>query len=87
MLSCKDVSKRVSESLDYQLPFHERLGLWMHLAMCRLCRRFRKNMLHVHEVVRESVDANDTIDSSHKVVSLTDDARDRIKRKLKSLMP
>jgi len=44
MLSCKDVSHIVSESLDKQLPWHMRLKVWFHLSMCRACQQMVQQM-------------------------------------------
>ena len=44
MLSCKEVTHKLSESQDRELSLAERLQLEMHLAMCHGCRNFRKQM-------------------------------------------
>lgn len=44
MLSCKDVSRLVSESRDRSLGCFERLGIQIHLWICVNCRRFVKHM-------------------------------------------
>jgi hypothetical protein len=42
--SCKDVSHLVSQGLDRQLGFGERLRLRLHLAICEGCRNFERQM-------------------------------------------
>lgn len=37
LLTCKDVSRLVSESQDHRLPTGTRLALRLHLMMCRPC--------------------------------------------------
>lgn len=44
MLSCKEVTHKLSEAQDRELSLSERLQLEMHLAMCRGCRNFKKQM-------------------------------------------
>ena len=44
MLSCKDVSHAVSESLDVKLPWRERLGVKTHLLMCKACQRMARQL-------------------------------------------
>ena len=44
MLSCKDLVAQSSDFLDGQLSLRERLGVRAHLAMCRHCRRFIRQM-------------------------------------------
>lgn len=45
MFRCKDVSHKVSLSLDASLPLHQRLAVRMHLMMCRYCARFRRQLI------------------------------------------
>jgi hypothetical protein len=40
MLTCRDASRLASEVQDRPLGARERLSLWIHLAMCALCRRY-----------------------------------------------
>ena len=49
MLSCKEVSVLVSESLDRKLAFRQRLAVRMHLLMCRFCSRYRKQLLFLKD--------------------------------------
>ena len=42
MPSCKEVSEILSERLDGRLGLMERLGLRLHLAMCKACARVEK---------------------------------------------
>jgi hypothetical protein len=37
MLSCKDVSQLISESMDRSLPFYRRVLVRLHLLMCKYC--------------------------------------------------
>ena len=44
MMTCKDVSTLVSMGEVLSAPVATRMGVWMHLAMCRHCRAFRRQM-------------------------------------------
>lgn len=44
MLSCKEVTHLLSEEQDRKLALMERINLEMHLAMCKGCTNFRKQM-------------------------------------------
>lgn len=44
MLNCKEVTRVVSESQERKLSFSERVQLEMHLAMCKGCSNFRKQL-------------------------------------------
>jgi hypothetical protein len=73
----------ISRSIDdsAQLPRLTRVGLSIHLAGCRLCRRYRKQVLVIGEALRlaERIDADAA--SPHVLPA---DARERIKQRLPS---
>jgi len=52
MLSCKEISKLVSESLDRKLPLPLRMEVRLHLMMCHLCRTYRKQSLLLRKLLR-----------------------------------
>ncbi len=81
MLSCKDVSRLVSESLDHRLPLWQRMRVRMHLAMCRFCSRFRRQTVFLRDAARHYVSAPD---DSATGPGLSPEARDRIKQSLRS---
>ena len=53
MLSCKQVSRLVSQGLDRELGFAERVKLRVHLAVCNGCTNFKKQMDFLRRAVRE----------------------------------
>jgi hypothetical protein len=81
MFNCKEVSSRVSESLDHRLPLYQRLLIRMHLLMCKYCARFRRQVKFLREICRSY-----HLDESAKdpAVNLPPDARERIRQALKS---
>lgn len=40
MLSCREVTERSSDYLDRRLGLRERLGMALHLMICRACRAY-----------------------------------------------
>ena len=52
MLSCKDVTRLVSQGLDRRLGFGEWLRLRLHLAICDGCANFRKQMDFLRRAVQ-----------------------------------
>ncbi|MWV13945.1 anti-sigma factor [Pseudomonas sp. R-28-1W-6] len=57
MLSCKELVAHSSDFLDGQLSLRERLSVRAHLAMCRHCRRFIRQMKVTQGVLRALPDA------------------------------
>jgi hypothetical protein len=49
MLSCKDVSKLLSDRLDRQLGLMERVRLRIHLVMCTGCSRVERQLGFLRE--------------------------------------
>ena len=81
MFRCKDVSHKVSQSMDAALPFHQRMAIWMHLLMCRYCYRFRSQLMTLRKLSRMTV--HDPVDVLSNE-TLSPQARERIKGKLRA---
>jgi len=80
MLSCREVTRLVSESLDRELPLRQRMSMKMHLMMCKLCSRYSKQLAGLREAVRLHSVREEDIDSYP--ASLSSEARERIKQAL-----
>ena len=76
-LSCKDASRLVSRRLDAELARGEKLALGLHLALCRNCARFARQLLALRGVLRAA--PPDEADQP----GLSDEARRRIARELR----
>ena len=82
MFNCKEVSKKVSESLDRILPLHERMMITIHLWMCKYCNRFKNKLLILRNAVRQQeLPAEDSDVAS----SLSEETRERIKQAMNRL--
>jgi hypothetical protein len=44
MPSCRDISQLISDGMDRNLPLRKRLSIRLHVGMCRLCRRYEKQL-------------------------------------------
>ena len=51
MLSCKEVTRIVSQGLDRNLSFSERVRLRVHLGICDGCTNFRDQMALLREAM------------------------------------
>ena len=52
MLSCKDITRLVSDSFERKLSLGERINLWMHVGLCNTCRMFRRFQIGLHRAIR-----------------------------------
>ena len=53
LLSCRDTTRLVSQGLDRELAFGERVALRVHFAYCLGCRRASRQMKFLRQAVRE----------------------------------
>ncbi|MBL0714398.1 MAG: zf-HC2 domain-containing protein [Desulfosarcina sp.] len=81
MPNCRQVSQLVSESMDRPLPFFKNLMVRIHLRMCKYCRRFEQQLLKMREISRN---INHHIETLESPLSLPDEARERIRRRLRA---
>ncbi|MHB8454571.1 MAG: zf-HC2 domain-containing protein [Acidiferrobacterales bacterium] len=79
MLTCKEVSSLVSQSLDRQLSWYEHLQVRLHLFVCDACRRFARQMHFLRVVARRFQQTNP---EGVATVPLSDAARRRIRQGL-----
>lgn len=79
MFNCKEVTRMVSESLDRSVPLFQRMGIRIHLMMCKFCTRYRKQLLILREAIRLKSIHDEEIETP---ISLPSEARERIKRLL-----
>ncbi len=86
MLRCRDISKLVSESMEHKLPLRVRMQMWMHLAMCRWCQGFARNVQAMRNALRENPDRF-LADDLEANTSLSPQARERIKALLNDNKP
>ncbi|MGM0611706.1 MAG: zf-HC2 domain-containing protein [Thermodesulfobacteriota bacterium] len=81
MLTCREASKGISMSMDRKLPVHHRIGLLLHLAICKYCRRFRKQLHIIRDLF---AGREDLYLQAVPAEGLSRDAADRIKNRLKA---
>jgi hypothetical protein len=72
MISCKRAAELISLSQEAPLPWRQRLALALHLAVCAMCRRFRRHLRLLERAGRAAPGPPDE-------VTLPPEARDRIK--------
>ena len=52
LLTCKETTRLVSQGLDHELDFGERVALRVHFAICLGCRRANRQMAFLRRAVR-----------------------------------
>ena len=78
--TCRDASRLQSEALETKLCFSKRIGLSLHLMICRWCRRYGKQIRFLRQAAHEHPDNL----SGAVPQKLSAEARERIKQRLKA---
>ena len=58
-ISCKEVTRLISEGLDRDLSLAERAQLQVHLAICRGCRAVNDQMQFLRRAVKQLFEQKD----------------------------
>ena len=82
MLSCRDVTQLISMSMDASLPLGKRIGVRIHLLICRFCARYEKQLLLIRETVLRLAAAEETSEVP-SAEALSEEARERIRAALR----
>ena len=77
-INCKEASQLVSQAMDKPLGWRQRFDLWVHLAVCGMCRQFMKQLRLMRATLQRMVNQAENDPS----VKLTDEARSRIRKAL-----
>lgn len=74
MLSCKQASHLLSQSIERRLPLRQRLGLRLHLLMCSACKQFSVQLQLLRQATKRYVQQ---VENDEKL-KLPNDVRKRI---------
>jgi len=78
--SCRQASRLQSEALDHKLPILQRIGLRIHLFLCKWCRRYEKQIRFLRDAAHEH--PNELVEPAHQ--NLPDAAREQMKQRLRA---
>jgi len=81
MLSCKDVTRLISESMDHSLPIGKRFGVRLHLLICTFCARYERQLLLIRDTVRRLA-AMEGAYGAFAGEPLSEEAKGRIRKSL-----
>jgi hypothetical protein len=74
MLSCKQASEIISQSLDRKLTIRERFSLKLHLLICKYCRYFSQQL----SALRVAIGANVYSIENDNTIKMSSEAKKRI---------
>lgn len=84
MLTCRDVTRLISESMDRTLPLGKRIGIRLHLLLCRFCTRYERQLLLIRDTVRRiASDENEPVGPAPGTLSA--EARERIRKSISGI--
>lgn len=81
--TCKEMTRLLSDAMDRTLPWHVRLRIRIHLLMCTLCERYKRQLLFIRDLLRKHGDRLDDVSGSHEA-SLSPEAKERLRRALRA---
>jgi hypothetical protein len=82
MLTCEEVTKLKSESMDSKISFRHKMSVKVHLIFCRWCRRYSNQLDSIRHALKTYNDKSDSYDNGPEVI-LSSEAKDRLKKSLK----
>jgi hypothetical protein len=80
MLSCKQASELVSQSLDRSLTMRERMSVRLHLLICAACARFGRQLAFIQAMIKKFI--SDT--EQNEALKLSPNAKDRMTKEIES---
>jgi hypothetical protein len=78
LTTCKETTELVSRAMDERLSFGDRMAMRMHLAICKNCLRFTRQLQDMRRLFQTETRADDA------VPGLTPEARHRIANELQN---
>ncbi|HEX4349580.1 MAG TPA: hypothetical protein VH251_04305 [Verrucomicrobiae bacterium] len=78
--NCREAVRAQSEAREHPLPPARRLGLWLHLLICKWCWRYGKQIKFLGEAAHEHHE--ELVEAGPQ--KLSPDARERIKQHLQN---
>jgi len=79
MYSCKQASELTCKAQDQPLSLREKISLRMHLMMCKMCRRYAKQINFISRATQHLSEGAE----ADKNIHLSEESRERITNKIK----
>lgn len=81
MFNCKDISEKISLSMDQTLPLYQRVMIRMHVGMCHCCKAVEAQIKWLRKISREPEEGH--FGWTDEATALSDAAKERMKAALK----
>lgn len=81
MFKCSEVTKLISRSMDQNLPLRQKIGIRIHLAMCKYCSMYKKQLELIRKLIKNATEAEIL---PAPPLTLSPQARERMKQRLLS---
>lgn len=82
MWRCKHVSDALANHRYWELPWHKRIGLRLHVGLCLFCGRFQRQILVMQDAARLFL-KHEEQDPPAPSERMPDDAKSRLREKLR----
>lgn len=82
--TCREVVRLISDDMDRPLPLGTRLKIRVHFLICKWCERYRRQLVFMRNALRRHPDRLAGTEPSADGPSLSPEARERIRRAIKS---
>jgi hypothetical protein len=83
MLTCKEITFLISQSLDRELPLLQRVMMRFHLLYCIACRRYRRQVRFLRTAMSRYATRSEKTEGE-SMASLSSEARQRMKDALEN---
>lgn len=80
MYTCKEATELLSQSLDSKLTLSQKIGLHMHLSMCKLCTRHKKQIAFLQELFFSNTEKTTEL---HQSLTLSEKKKEEIKENIR----
>ena len=84
IMTCKQVAKALAENRYYEMPWHRRITMFIHIRICAVCGRYHQQVIDMQKGVHDYLKHEDAGDIT-PTLKLSDEARRRIAERLHSI--
>jgi hypothetical protein len=86
MLMCRQVAKTLADHHYWELPWHRKLGLFIHIRLCIMCGRYHRQLIDFQRGMRGYLHCEDQ-EVPAPGIQLSTEAKTRILQALSQEQP